>query len=610
MSRKRNAEYKRRKNRKRGRRRYKQRHDAARAPLGHPLALGALKCALPLGQQGTLLLGGRLQHVKKAARRLSKICNWKPPRDHLPDESILSRSHDSKPLHPATRVLDLDFGDTVMIQSFDSVFWGPGREFSGSLAGFQYCPHHSEEARLQIFAPAGSSEFYFRCNLCGTTWKGLEFFKSSSLIQKQTWEETARSALDRGFLAEPISTEALNCYRRLSQWRSAFDSARSDYRHYVKYRGLSARFGDWLVLARSESLSLLSGLPIRLRERATLASINRNVYGFPAAIEVYSLVAFPSAVVKFTDDVFTLNTPRWADFQDWTRDIVVCPDNQMATALERGIARWPQQDRVAVATISPTSQPITTALPFQNVWLPVRTDESPDYGLMMFDGSTNLRVKRFGQVDDELKCLERIEKAQLCDPNAPTCLDVVASSIARDPRDLSLALNTVLAKPHITPAAGRALTSKVAQLRGVAADDLAERIELRSNPYVFRIGDALYACRGQFFRKKRDREFQSISNFALRIESEKPYREGNVILDLVLVMDGRHRPFTVREAQFNSPQRLWKAIRMAARDADMPYPVMTAVPERKLLPELVRGSHAWKPFRPKMCGFPVRTVTL
>jgi hypothetical protein len=46
------------------------------------------------------------------------------------------------------------------------------------------------------------------------------------------------------------------------------------------------------------------------------------------------------------------------------------------------------------------------------------------------------------------------------------------------------------------------------------------------------------------------------------------------------------------DAAFNNPQRLWKAVRAAAQKASLPYPTMTAVPDRKLLPEIIRGTRA------------------
>jgi hypothetical protein len=79
-------------------------------------------------------------------------------------------------------------------------------------------------------------------------------------------------------------------------------------------------------------------------------------------------------------------------------------------------------------------------------------------------------------------------------------------------------------------------------------------------------------------------------------------------LDVVLTSDGRQVHFGVSELQFNNSNRLWRAARMAAASAGLPYPQMTAVPERKLLPELVRGSHAWYPVPPRHRSLIVKTV--
>jgi hypothetical protein len=230
---------------------------------------------------------------------------------------------------------------------------------------------------------------------------------------------------------------------------------------------------------------------------------------------------------------------------------------------------------------------------------------------MLFgEGAHNLLVTRFRQLDPELKNLENITKQELCPAEAPACLEVVAEQIAHDSRDLQLVLNETLAQPYIGEAAGRALVARVAKLRGIPVEELINGIELRSNPFCFRLNGALYVVRdGQFWKKKkRDREFGPITNFALRVEYSKPHRAGNNLLDVVLTSQGRQVHFSVTEAEFNNPNRLWRAVRMAATSAGLPYPLMTTVPERKFLAELVRGSHAWCPVPPRHRRLIVKTL--
>ena len=135
-------------------------------------------------------------------------------------------------------------------------------------------------------------------------------------------------------------------------------------------------------------------------------------------------------------------------------------------------------------------------------------------------------------------------------------------------------------------------------------------VELRSNAFCFRLNGALYCVRdGQFWKKKkRDREFAPITNFALRVEYSRPHRAGNNILDVVLTSQGRQVHFDMTEQGFNNASRLWRAVRITATSAGLPYPLMTTVPERKLLPELVRGSHAWFPVPPRHRSLIVKTV--
>jgi hypothetical protein len=635
---KRSAAYRIRHNFKRSHRRRLKRHAAATALLReHPYASLVMGSVLSFEQQSALLSPGvaRLPRVKQAMERIKQACGNlqhirtayqelrssspdhkfpAPPRNPSPDQELLARPHRYEKLNAPTRIRYALGGDAPMLKNLFSVgLVSPGGHFNGTLGSYQPCPQCQHET-LRIFPAPGDGEFYFRCHGCGTCFKTLEFLRCSdfTLQHNRGSKWLAYEVWRRGYLAEPLSPETLQHYGRLQQWRGSIESGRRQYGEHV-HSSQQPRFGDWLALTSFQMQRLVwegSLLKYTCRQ-PNLVRVQRNVFGFPCSFALYSNLPVPSAEVRFTNDTFALVTPGWCDFFDWYNDIIVCPDEQMATALERAVTKWPETERAVVATIAETSRPLEGPLPFRNVWLPVRPDQSPGYGLMLLgDGAHKLLVTRFRQLDPELKNLENITKQELCPAKAQQCLDVVTEEIANDSRDVQLVLNETLAEPHVGERAGRAVVARVAQLRGIPVEELANMVELRSNPFCFRLNGALYCVRdGQFWKKKkRDREFGPITNFALRVEYSRPHRAGNNILDVVLMSQGRQVHFGMTELEFNNSNRLWRAVRMAAASAGLPYPLMTTVPERRLLPELVRGSHAWFPVPPRHRSLIVKTV--
>jgi hypothetical protein len=198
------------------------------------------------------------------------------------------------------------------------------------------------------------------------------------------------------------------------------------------------------------------------------------------------------------------------------------------------------------------------------------------------------RVKHFGS---ELDAIEHCSREEICDPALPACIDVVARDLANDGRPLPALFSTLLTRPDISPEVGRALIARAAQVKGLPVKAVASGIETVSSPYAVRLGSATYMDRdGSFLKKGKRGDFESISNFSARIISAKPGRGANPVLDVKLTAGNGSTNFSITDAAFNNPQRLWKAIRSAANEAGLPYPIMTTVPDRKLLPEIIRGT--------------------
>ena len=205
------------------------------------------------------------------------------------------------------------------------------------------------------------------------------------------------------------------------------------------------QFGDWALVERSTLSRLLKGVQVPKREvrERHLVRVMRNAFGFPSSAVLYSNNWLPWVEVKFSDDRVTFDAPRWADFLDWSRDLIVCSDRDVASAIERAVFKWHPAERVAVVCLDRVDEPLP-AIPglFSNIWIPILPNHpvpsfrpkswEPGFGLLFCgDPITNVRIKEF---PGDIKSIENVTRAELCDVALPGCMDVVARRIANETR--------------------------------------------------------------------------------------------------------------------------------------------------------------------------------
>lgn len=562
--------------------------------LFHPFGADLLNSGLiPPAEMGVLCLPGtRLQHVKKVGRRIEVLLKpFRGDRRAISPETVLFAKHDHRPLRRPKRPIDLSqFANEIMLTKISPVFWNAvGITFNGSVAAYQECPWHPGQQSLRIFPASESGDFFFRCHHCGTTLSTIEFVarrKQSSIAA------AAAFAWDWGMVAEPVSDEAITTLERLTRFRNLLNRGRDSYATLVTCGMTTARYGDVLAFSKPAYLDLLRDLPLaeRRRRETVMAKVYRNVFGFPARVVFYSKEWLPLTELRFGNDAVLFDSPRRSDFCSLD-DLIACPDEEMALAMERAVRQWPAADQVGVTVLSQTTRPLTTySPPLHHVWLVKRYCDSAEYGLPLSHSATHVRVVNFHS--SEAAQAECSSRSVICDPGHPSCMEWVANHLARDRRPLHTTLSTILTNPAISPAVGKELIARTAELQGLDVASVAARIDNASNPFGLQLGGATYLCRdGRFLKKSKRKTFGPISNFAVRITSPRPHRAANSKLDLELTIGADRIQVTVSDAEFNNPQRLWKAIRSAAGAAGLGHPVMSAVSDRKLLPEIIRGTH-------------------
>ena len=284
--------------------------------------------------------------------------------------------------------------------------------------------------------------------------------------------------------------------------------------------------------------------------------------------------------------------PRWTDYCDWSRDLIVCGDTETATDIERVVSRWPAANRIAVATIAEPGPAPVSDKPVENIWLLVRSQTSAESGLPLCREGTNVRGKSIGSGMDA----EHLSRESICDPNLPSCLETVARNLVDDERPIHALLSTTLANRNISPAVGKELIARVASLTGGDEASLVALMDDDSNPYALHLSTGTYTCReGRFWKKGKRGDFTPISNFSARVLTTRPYRTGNPMLDVEVSIGAEVVVVATSEAAFRNAQRLWKTIRTAGQKSGLPYPAISTVSDRKLLPQIIRGTCGFKP---------------
>ena len=406
-----------------------------------------------------------------------------------------------------------------------------------------------------------------------------------------TWEETGRRALELGVIEKPVTPEELAVLKSLERWRTALEYGRAYYGRLVAEGVVEPRFGDWATFDRGPLTSLLAGTrysPGRMRER-NLVQVLRNVFGFPSVITVYTLGLLPFAEVRFSSERFLVSAPRWTDFTDWTSEVMIATDQELATGFERTVCQWESSERVGVAMVAEAAEPISSYLkPFQNVWLPLGYGQTAEPGLPFVHASERVKVPRVHRQDVLTGGLKR---TTLCPAESNDCLEVVARDLARDSRSLPALLSGIMANPAIASSTGEKLVERAATERMEPLEATVAALNVQSSPYAVRIGAGTYLCReGGYLKKAKNGSFIPISNFNVKIAGSQAYRRGNPSLDLRLNVGGRLTALSVTEAVFDNSVRLWKSLREAAREAGLDTPQVFTVPDRRLLPEIIRGT--------------------
>lgn len=595
----RNLAYRARKNYKKALKRRERRQRQAMLPLFVPeapfLIAGGV---LDPGEAAGLFMGtARLQQIRKSVRgfSFSNPCQDFHPA-HLPRLELLNAPQLAGELRrPCRRVEFFQATSEIMVKNLKPLFYKPFcQPFSGTVAGYHQCPRCMQGETLRIFPAPASGDVYFRCHRCGSTLSTLEQFQASDRLGNDPWDVSAKRAYDFGIVASPYTDEAVTTTRRLHQWRNALVRGREYYASLVRAGEISACFGDWAAFDRRALVRLMEDvqLPVRETRQLQLVQVSRNAFGFPTLISIYSTDYVPLRELRFSPEHFLFDAPRWPDFLDWSSNVIVCSDREMATAVERAVSAWSPQDRIAVVGIAEAAEPVTSyAPPFQNIWLPIRHGKSAEAGLPFGDAAAHVRVVRV-DVPDGPEVM-KLDRRQLCHAQTQGSVDVVARDLANDGRSLPALLSSTLANPAITGAVGRKLTETAAALKGESIGQVEAGVDVQSSPYAVRLGSGTYLCRNGVYlkRKKAGGAFGPISNFSVRIERTEPHRRDNPQLELKLVVNGGAAYLKVSAALFQNSVRLWKSLRAAAAAAGLATPLFFTVPDRRLLPEIIRGTH-------------------
>jgi hypothetical protein len=413
------------------------------------------------------------------------------------------------------------------------------------------------------------------------------------LLGPGKWPDQAQEAYKEGIVAEPLSERTIDRLFWAQYWRSLLPFGRDLYADLAKSGEAPVRFGDWCVIPGDRLIGLARKFErsAKLLARLHLVRVLRNVFGYICGIVIYDRYGMPWVDIRFTDDQLVFDAPPWADFVDWFNDMVICPEDETATAIERAVAMWPDRDRVAVASVVNAKRAMPCyAPPFERLWLPVHSGTPAPFGLNLLHLAGVARTTSLGAPGENLA--NGLTKDGLCDYRHRLHLDYVADALVADGRPLHRLLSTVLSDRTIPPATGQNLVALVANRAHLLKDDLAASIEINSNPFAVQIRSATYACReGKFFKRTaKAKEFVPISNFSVRIEGTRSGVPGNPALDLVLSIGSRSTTLSLTELIFRNSKKLWRAIRTAAAANGMESPMMYSVPDRKLLPEIIRGT--------------------
>jgi hypothetical protein len=598
MPTKRNQAYRQRKNRKQAWRRRQKRRNHAMAPLINPTTAAAIQLGFVPPEQVFDLwnLGSRLSAVKRAVWNLV-FCGIRPPSRSgptMPKNLIFGPHRHDAPKWPNRHIELSHLWEGLSIISFRFIFYiMPLKQFSGTVRGYHRCPFEREGENMRVFPAPATAGFYIRCHKCGWSLLALEFMRRDHIGQYSSLEDVAAQALQDGIVSEPVSPEAIACLRSLTGWRDILDAGREAYAFRNEMYGDPANFGDWALVSDLGVAHLVEGgvISTRALPKHPFVRVCRNAFGFPTSITVFSEHLSPWAELRFSPERFLFDAPRWADFTDWSRDLIVCPNTEMAVALERAVTKWSPERKVGVVTVAEAREPLTGYnAPFSNVWLPVLRGQSAEYGLAFSGCGINARVKHF---DSDLNAIEGCSREDICDPSLPACVDVVARDLADDGRSLGALFSTLLIRPDISAEVGQELVARTAALKGMPVEEVAAGIETVASPFAARLGNDRYLNRGGVFLKENKHgKFVPISNFTAQIVGPKDRNGTNPMLNIRLTTVAGCTSFSMTDAAFNNPQRLWKAVRAAAQKASLPYPTMTAVPDRKLLPEIIRGTRA------------------
>lgn len=590
-----NPAYRRRKNFKKSlRRRVRRRLEVMKPMSDATLATYFAVKSLTPKQCFELHVGAHLTRIKTIMREfrfLRSQMNFNPAPNKI-DSTLVNAPHDHQVVKLSTRPMKLH--QDLTIRSFDQIKILSDLVISPSMTAYHRC-HCREDSSLRIFSKPGGGDFYFRCHACGTCYTSLEMLRNSRFPTLESWPAVAQTAHEEGIIAEPLTKQALDTFLWAHHWRNILPMGREAYAGLVKAGEVSARFGDWCIMSKNDLGPIVHDLgrstaPLRQRH---WVRVLRNLFGYVCGVVIYDDDWYPWLDIRFTDDQLVLDSPRWADFVDWSKDMVVCPDDKTATAIERAVATWPERDRIAIATIADVGKvPAIYSRPYERLWLPVHAEAPAGFGLHLTHAAAATRVPWLG--NDVNFAAKGLTKGKLCNGQHPQHLDFLAAAIVADGRPLRSMLATILGDRTIPLATGQELVAKIASRANITKDELAAAIEINSNPFAVQIGKATYTCReGKFFKRAaKAGEFVPISNFSVRIEATKPGVGGNPALDLVLSIGPRSTTLSVTELVFRNSKKLWRAIRIAATTAGLDVPMMYTVPDRKLLPEIIRGTHA------------------
>jgi hypothetical protein len=539
--------------------------------------------------------GSHLSRLKKAVKRVNFLTASLERPDHsAPSIPATYDSHPHDPLRRCRRVIDHSTSREIMILSIEPLFnILPRDSFNGTVAGYHNCLRHGEPT-MRIFPSSLGGDFYFRCHQCGETLSTIEVLKTQQVGGQNSWKDVADVMHKYGIVADPIAPGKLASIEALARFRGMFDLGAQQYRYGVDNGTIKPRFGHWLGINHDQLFPLLDGLglPRRLDRDSYLARVTVNPFGFPAAVHFYTAGTWiPVAHVMFSTDGIEFDMPRWGYFCDWTENLIICHDHDVACAVEREVIKWNSDERVAVATIAKLSAPLISYYPpFTNVWIVNRSGQGSDHGLAFCqDPSVQVRVLEVPVSNGDHSGFSSLTREQICDPGLPSCLDMVAERLARDSRPIPPVLSTALAKPWVTQRVAQEVIARVCQLRGIEVSSIAQSIEAASNPYGFQYKGAVYICRNDQIWKRAPRksQFEPISNFTARI-AYRDTRAGNNLLHIQLKVGTGIATLCITEAVLDNPHRLWGAIRVAAEKAGLERSTIFTPGDRKLLPEIIR----------------------